>query len=165
MSGAKLDDGSRWGVTAMGCQGATVNKPLRSPSQNLALAWGEGGSWIQVSGCCSEGFDLRLISRSQRTTVENNVTRISLTETQVRQLTPFFDRVRSAAAQGSPGMLIAQVRWSTAEQRYWMEPGFLPHEHAALIAGKGQTCPPALPPTNPAGNTEPASDQTAPGAA
>ena len=86
--------------------------------------------------------------------------KISLTETQVRQLAPFFDRVQATAALGKPGMLVAQVRWSYQDQRYWMEPGFLPHEHALLISEKGQTCPPALPPTNPVGNTEPASQQT-----
>jgi hypothetical protein len=64
--------------------------------------------------------------------------RISLTEGQVRQLAPYFDRVRAAYSKGTPGMLVAQIRWSEAEQRYWMEPGFLEHEDAAKITQKGQ---------------------------
>lgn len=99
-----------------------------------------------------KGFGLRLIQCSQRTAVENNV-KISLTETQIRQLTPFFDRVRSTAALGKPGMLVAQVRWSDAEEKFWMEPGFLPHQYARLIEEKGQTCPPALTPTDIAAST------------
>jgi hypothetical protein len=65
--------------------------------------------------------------------------RIKLTETQIRQLMPFFDRVRSAAAIGSPGMLVAQIRHSQIYQTYWMKPGFLEHQHAKLISEKGQT--------------------------
>jgi len=34
----------------MGREGATVNKPLRSPFRNLAHAWGEGGSWNLSAG-------------------------------------------------------------------------------------------------------------------
>lgn len=63
--------------------------------------------------------------------------RINLTEKQWRQLTPYFDRVQSAAVCGSPGMLIAQISWDQ-EGRYWMTPAFLPHEHAKLITEKGQ---------------------------
>lgn len=64
--------------------------------------------------------------------------KIALTETQIRQLVPYFDRVRSAAVLGSPGMLVAQIRWSEAEQKYWMEPAFLEHEDAAKITLKGK---------------------------
>lgn len=35
-------------------------------------------------------------------------------------------------------MLVAQIRFNPREQTYWMEPGFLAHEHAKLIAEKGQ---------------------------
>lgn len=90
--------------------------------------------------------------------------KISLTETQVRQLTPFFDRVQATAALGKPGMLVAQVRWSYASGRYWMEPGFLAHEHASLIQEKGQTCLPVPAPTDPAASTGPQSVQNAPDA-
>lgn len=64
--------------------------------------------------------------------------RITLTAKQVTQLRRFFDRVQQASENGSPGMLVAQIRWSTAEQRFWMEPGFLDHAHAKLITEKGQ---------------------------
>lgn len=64
--------------------------------------------------------------------------RINLTEEQVEQLTPYFDRVRATAAAGSPGMLVAQIRWSQREHKYWMEPGFLEHRDAVLITEKGQ---------------------------
>jgi hypothetical protein len=65
--------------------------------------------------------------------------RISLTETQIRQLMPYFDKVRAAAQTGAPGMLVAQVKYSRSEERYWLEPGFLDHEHAKLITEKGQS--------------------------
>lgn len=64
--------------------------------------------------------------------------RIPLTDAQIRNLMPFFDRVRAAAVAGHPGMLVAQIRWSDQHNAYWMEPGFLAHEHAKLIAEKGQ---------------------------
>lgn len=64
--------------------------------------------------------------------------RIPLTGRQVRELLPYFDRVRAAHAQGSPGMLVAQIRWDVARETYWMEPGFLAHEQAQLITKKGQ---------------------------
>ena len=111
----------------------------------------------------SEGFGFKAYFTLSTHAVENNV-KISLTETQVRQLAPFFDRVQATAALGKPGMLVAQVRWSYQDQRYWMEPGFLPHEHALLISEKGQTCPPAPVPTDPAASTGPQSVRNAPGA-
>lgn len=64
--------------------------------------------------------------------------KITLTEKQVRQLATFFDRVNATAALGRPGMLVAQIRWSSAEQRHWMEPAFLPNEVAQCIVEKGQ---------------------------
>jgi hypothetical protein len=67
--------------------------------------------------------------------------RITLTEKQVRDLLPYFDRVQAAAALGSPGMLIAQIHWDLQSQRYWMTPAFLPHEHAKLITEKGERAP------------------------
>lgn len=88
--------------------------------------------------------------------------KISLTEKQIRQFTPFFDRVRTTAALGKPGMLVAQIRWSDREGTFWMEPGFLSHEHASLIQEKGQTCPPAPVPTESVGNTAPQSAQSTP---
>lgn len=66
--------------------------------------------------------------------------RIYLTEPQIRQIMPFFDRVQATAQLGNPGMLVAQIRWHKHDGVYWMEPGFLQHEHAKLIAGKGEGC-------------------------
>src|ERR1700753_3551165 len=88
--------------------------------------------------------------------------KITLTKTQIRQLTPFFDRVRATAEIGKPGMLVAQIRWNY-DQKYWMEPGFLPHEHARLIAEKGQPSHPTPTPTDPAGSTAPQSVKNTPG--
>lgn len=81
--------------------------------------------------------------------------KIKLTETQIRQLMPFFDRVHASADLGRPGMLVAQIRWSYAEEKYWMEPGFLEHEYAALITQKGQRIPPMLAPTERVDRTAP----------
>lgn len=50
--------------------------------------------------------------------------RIPLTRSQVQQLTPYFDRVRTAAQLGAPGMLVAQISWNQAEELYWMTPGW-----------------------------------------
>lgn len=63
---------------------------------------------------------------------------INLTEKQIRELMPYFDRVRAAAALGAPGMLVAQIRWCDAEQKFWMEPAFLDHEDATKITERGQ---------------------------
>lgn len=65
--------------------------------------------------------------------------RINLTQWQVRELTPYFDRVQAAAMMGSPGMLIAQISWDTRDGKYWMTPAFLANEHAQLITERGQT--------------------------
>lgn len=89
--------------------------------------------------------------------------RIKLTEKQIRQLGPFYDRVQATAAAGNPGMLVAQIRWDPPADSWWMEPGFLDHEHALCITEKGQHCPPTLLPIKPVGNTEPRSLRSAPG--
>lgn len=65
--------------------------------------------------------------------------KITLTEKQIRQLMPFHDRVQSAAQTGYPGMLVAQIRWDHKMGKWWMEPGFLPYEHAKQINEKGET--------------------------
>lgn len=88
--------------------------------------------------------------------------RITLTAKQIRELTPFFDRVQATAALGRPGMLVAQIRWQQRGEKYWMEPGFLDHEHALCITEKGQHCP-EPPPTEPVDSTEPRSLQSAQG--
>ena len=64
--------------------------------------------------------------------------RISLTPYQIRKLLPFYDRVESAAVRAAPGMLLAQIRWDERGGKWWMEPGFLQHEDAKLITGKGE---------------------------
>ena len=64
--------------------------------------------------------------------------RINLTEPQMRALQPFKDRVQAAYAMGSPGMLVAQVCWDNGDQKWWLEPGFLPHELAKQISGKAE---------------------------
>jgi hypothetical protein len=89
--------------------------------------------------------------------------RITLTEKQIRQLGPFFDRVNLAAALGAPGMLVAQIRCDSRDHKYWMEPGFLDHQHALCITEKGQHCSLERPPTTPEGNTEDRFLQSAPG--
>ena len=64
--------------------------------------------------------------------------RINLTSGQALQLESYLARVNQASALGSPGMLVAQIRWDRIEGKCWMEPAFLPHEHAKLITGKGE---------------------------
>jgi hypothetical protein len=66
--------------------------------------------------------------------------KVLLTETQVRNLQPYFDRVNSSAVLGKPGMLLAQIRWNNNDQRYWMEPAFLSNEYAQLVTEKGERC-------------------------
>lgn len=58
--------------------------------------------------------------------------RIKLTARQIEQMLPYFDRVRSAAAQGSPGMLVGQIGWSN-EGEYTIEVAFLDYDKAAII--------------------------------
>lgn len=91
------------------------------------------------------------------------MSKIRLTQNQVKQLLPYFDRVRSAAALGTPGMLVAQISWNTGDQTYWMEPGFLPHEVAKCISEKGQACPPVPAPISSADSTAHRSEKSAPG--
>ncbi len=60
--------------------------------------------------------------------------RISLTRSQREALLPFVRGVRSAAEQGRPGMLLAQVCWEAPLDEWWLEVGFLPHELAKAIS-------------------------------
>lgn len=71
--------------------------------------------------------------------------RITLTDKQIRQLVPFYDRVQATAVSGHPGMLVGQIRRNN-EGDWWMEPGFLNHEHAKLITEKGQDVVRSAPP-------------------
>ena len=64
--------------------------------------------------------------------------RVNLSRRQVQELQPYIDRVRSAHALGSPGMLVAQIQWNGAEQTYWLTPAFLPHELAKVITEQGR---------------------------
>jgi len=65
------------------------------------------------------------------------MSRVTLTEKQVRQLRPYYDRVQATAALGAPGMLLGQIRWDQ-DGRWWLDVGFLPHEHAKLVAEKAE---------------------------
>lgn len=58
--------------------------------------------------------------------------RIKLNARQIEQLLPYFDRVRAAAAMGSPGMLVGQIGWSN-EGEYTIEVAFLDHDKAKVI--------------------------------
>jgi hypothetical protein len=64
--------------------------------------------------------------------------RIPLKPSQVAQLRPHIDRVRAAAVQGNPGMLVAQIQWSLIDGTYWLTPAFLDHELAKVITEKGR---------------------------
>src|SRR5689334_18462523 len=88
--------------------------------------------------------------------------KITLTEKQIRGLIPYYDRVQASAVAGNPGMLVAQIR-RNSDGKWWMEPGFLDHQHALCITEKGQVCPPAHPPKEPVGNREPRFVESAPG--
>jgi hypothetical protein len=65
------------------------------------------------------------------------VSRVALTEKQIRELLPFYDRVQASAALGAPGMLLGQIRWNQ-DGRWWLEVGFLEHELAKLITERAQ---------------------------
>lgn len=58
--------------------------------------------------------------------------RIKLTAQQIEKLRPYFDRVQSAAAMGSPGMLVGHLGYSP-QSGYGINIGFLDHEKAKLI--------------------------------
>lgn len=62
--------------------------------------------------------------------------RVRLQPWQTRQLQTYKDRVQAAAQLGSPGMLVAQICWDNADQKWWIEPCFLPHELAKLVTEK-----------------------------
>ncbi len=64
-------------------------------------------------------------------------TRIRLTASQASQLAPYVDRVRSAAAIGSPGMLVGQIGWNT-ESVFYLTVAFLDHEKAKVITEQGR---------------------------
>jgi hypothetical protein len=59
--------------------------------------------------------------------------RVRLTVPQVRQLMRYFDRVRAAAALGSPGMLVGQIYQDTGRLEYYIDVGFLEHDKALSI--------------------------------
>lgn len=65
------------------------------------------------------------------------MSRVILTEKQIRQLMPFYDRVQATAAVGNPGMLLGQIGWDN-EGRWHMDVGFLKHEYAKLIIEKAE---------------------------
>lgn len=59
--------------------------------------------------------------------------RLKLTIQQVEALRPYFDRVKAAAAMGSPGMLVGHLGYSD-QSGYGINVGFLDHDQAKLIA-------------------------------
>ena len=64
--------------------------------------------------------------------------KVRLTRLQANQLMPYFDRVRATAAQGSPGMLVAQLRFDATRQEYTLEPAFLDHDKALVLTEHGR---------------------------
>lgn len=64
--------------------------------------------------------------------------KIVLTADQVERLAPYFDRVRATGALGTPGMLVAQLRWDASRDIYTMEPCFIDHEKALLMVEVGR---------------------------
>lgn len=64
--------------------------------------------------------------------------KMQLTESQVRQLRPYFERAQVTNSVGEPGMLVAQLRlnWQTGEGT--LEPGFLRHEYAKLLEERAE---------------------------
>lgn len=64
--------------------------------------------------------------------------RIPLTHKQVDALAPYFDKVLMTKHTGRPGMLVAQLRHSTTDGTYWMEPAWLEHDVATLIEEQGR---------------------------
>lgn len=64
--------------------------------------------------------------------------KIVLTKTQVYQLAPYIDRVNAAAALGTPGMLVAQIRQNTHRDQWTLEPCFLDHDKALPLVEAGR---------------------------
>lgn len=64
--------------------------------------------------------------------------RIPLTHRQAQQLAPYFDRVRATAALGTPGMLVAQLRFDARRNLYTMEPCFIDHDKAQPLIKAGR---------------------------
>jgi hypothetical protein len=64
--------------------------------------------------------------------------KITLTARQVQRLMPYFDRVRATAVAGSPGMLVAQLRWDDSRGIYTMEPCFIDHAKALPLVEAGR---------------------------
>lgn len=62
--------------------------------------------------------------------------RVLLTAEQAHKLKPYFDRVRAAAEQGSPGMLVGQISYDDSGL-YWIVPAFLPNDLAEMITRRG----------------------------
>jgi hypothetical protein len=65
------------------------------------------------------------------------MSRVVLTEKQIRQLMPFYDRAQATRVVGTPGMLLGQIGWDQ-EGRWFMDVGFLTHEYAKLITEKAE---------------------------
>jgi hypothetical protein len=63
--------------------------------------------------------------------------KIMLNAGQVELLRPYLDRVKAAAALGSPGMLVAQISHDQ-EGGYALTPAFLDHDLAKVITEKGR---------------------------
>ena len=64
--------------------------------------------------------------------------KVRLTQKQVEELAPYFDRVRATASMGTPGMLVAQLRYDPHRDEYTLEPAFLDHDLATIITERGQ---------------------------
>lgn len=64
--------------------------------------------------------------------------KILLTPAQIEQLAPYIDRVRAAASLGTPGMLVAQLRYNSHRDTWVMEPGFIDHDKAEPIVHAGR---------------------------
>lgn len=60
-----------------------------------------------------------------------------LTDFHNKQLKPYIDRVRTAAAADVPGMLVGQIECG-ANNCCWITPAFLDHDAAKVIAEKGR---------------------------
>lgn len=59
--------------------------------------------------------------------------KVKLTERQMKQLTPYFDRVRATGALGRPGMLVAQILYDSSRNVWNMDVGFIENEDASKI--------------------------------
>jgi hypothetical protein len=69
--------------------------------------------------------------------------KIPLTPHQIEQLAPYIDRVRAAASKGTPGMLLAQLKYNSHRRQWIMEPGFLDHDKAKPLVKAGRREVPA----------------------